>query len=150
MHRESRSSGNRTHHRTSRGTKGVKGVQWEPRPSNTPSKKRYKGNQEGAQWESRPSRRQTHPRRGTKGFKKGYNGSQDLEKAAHHPERGTKGVKTLEKADTPCKKRHKGSCDRLSGRPTHHPRSDTQEGVKKGYNGSQKSPSPAKIHTHTL
>ena len=39
-------------------------------------------------------------------------------------------VKTLEKADTPSKKRYKGNYDRPSGRRAHHP--------KKGRKGSQR------------
>ena len=123
------------------------GVQWESRPSreDTQSKKWYNWSQEGVQWEPRPSRRRTHhPRRGTTGVKKGYNGSQGPREGGHtiqegvhweqthHPRRGTKGVKTL-------------------GRRTHHPRSGTRGaktleedhprrgtvGAKKGYIGSQ-------------
>ena len=63
-----------------RGTMGVKTLE----KADTPSKKGYKGSQEGVQWESRPSRRRTHhPRRGTKGVKKVYKGIQDPQEGGH-------------------------------------------------------------------
>ena len=79
------------------------------------------------QWESRHSRRRTHhPRRDTKGVKKGHNGSQDSRGGGHTiQERGAKGVKTLGKPGTSSKKGYKGSQDIREGGHT------IQEGIQR-------------------